>query len=170
MSGPHSPMPCADFTAILKEGGVSPGRGKSGTSPKQWIGDSWGRVRKVTVDGPKAPVTQALMSSSGASGGRYPRADIRCVFWSSAEPASRRGPGGRAALRFKLSALPAVYDLLPGARAGENYRMPRTPACPRRGAYARRRSLGSIRIRTPIHGTTPNMHRTVRRTAAEARA
>ncbi len=69
MSGQHPPISCADFKAILKQLGFAPRPKKSGTSHEDWVGNTGGRFRKVTVDCPKAPFGQGLISSMAHQAG-----------------------------------------------------------------------------------------------------
>ncbi len=69
MSGQHPPITCADFKAILKQLGFAPRPMKSGTTHQQWVGRVGGQFRKVTVDCPKAPFSQDLISSMARQAG-----------------------------------------------------------------------------------------------------
>jgi hypothetical protein len=70
MSGQHPPISCSDFKAILKRLGLSARPKKSGTSHEDWVTPE-GVVpfRKVTVDCPKAPFSQDLISSMAKQAG-----------------------------------------------------------------------------------------------------
>lgn len=67
MSGHHPPIDCADFKAILSELGFSH-RGTRG-SHESWVAFRNGRFHKVTVDCPKAPFSQDLISSMAKQAG-----------------------------------------------------------------------------------------------------
>lgn len=69
MSGHHPPITCADFKAILKRLGFTPRPKKSGTSHEDWVATLDGTFRKVTVDCPKAPFSQDLISSMARQAG-----------------------------------------------------------------------------------------------------
>ena len=69
MSGHHPPLTCAEFKAVLKILGFSPRTMKSGTSHEDWIATVGGQFRKVTVDCPKAPFSQDLISSMAKQAG-----------------------------------------------------------------------------------------------------
>jgi predicted RNA binding protein YcfA (HicA-like mRNA interferase family) len=68
MSGAYPPLSCADVKRILKNLGFSP-RPKKGTSHEQWVKFESGRIFKVTVDCPKAPFSQDLISSMARQAG-----------------------------------------------------------------------------------------------------
>jgi hypothetical protein len=72
MSGQHPPITCADFKEILKVLGFSKRDRKkqSSGSHEDWVGtDGSGKFRKVTVDCPKAPFSQDLISSMARQAG-----------------------------------------------------------------------------------------------------
>ena len=69
MSGHHPPITCADFKAILTRLGFVYRPGRSGTSHEDWIATVNGQFRKVTVDCPKAPFSQDLISSMAKQAG-----------------------------------------------------------------------------------------------------
>lgn len=69
MSGHHPPLTCAQFKAVLSRLGFVPRKMKSGTSHEDWIATIDGRFRKVTVDCPKAPFSQDLISSMAKQAG-----------------------------------------------------------------------------------------------------
>jgi hypothetical protein len=70
MSGQHPPITCADFKKILTSLGFRHRPGKSGSSHEQWVGqDANGQFRKVTVDCPKSPFSQDLISSMAKQAG-----------------------------------------------------------------------------------------------------
>jgi hypothetical protein len=69
MSSHHPPLTCAQFKAVLKILGFSPRPMKSGTSHEDWVATINGVFRKVTVDCPKAPFSQYLISSMAKQAG-----------------------------------------------------------------------------------------------------
>jgi hypothetical protein len=71
VSGQHPPISCADFKAILTELGFERRNRKKQTSGshEDWIGNTGGRFRKVTVDCPKAPFTHDLIGSMANQAG-----------------------------------------------------------------------------------------------------
>ncbi len=69
MSGHHPPLTCEQFKAVLKLLGFEPRPMKSGTSHEHWIAVVDGQFRKVTVDCPKAPFSQDLISSMAKQAG-----------------------------------------------------------------------------------------------------
>jgi hypothetical protein len=69
MSAHHPPLTCAQFKSILRKLGFSPRPMKSGTSHEDWIATYNGRFYKVTVDCPKAPFSQDLISSMAHQAG-----------------------------------------------------------------------------------------------------
>lgn len=66
----HYPLTCKDVKKILKNLGFNP-RLQQGTSHEQWVKyDGAGKLLgKVTVDCPKAPFSQTLISSMAAQAG-----------------------------------------------------------------------------------------------------
>lgn len=71
MSGVHPPLTCADVKRILKNLGFLP-RPQNGTSHEHWVpasGTFRGSFRKVTVDCPKAPFQQDLISAMARQAG-----------------------------------------------------------------------------------------------------
>lgn len=68
MSSKYPPLTCKDVKNILKKLGFEP-RPKKGTSHEQWIKHAEGRLYKVTVDCPKAPFSQDLISSMAKQAG-----------------------------------------------------------------------------------------------------
>ena len=68
MSGVHPPLDCAQVKEILKKLGFQP-RPQKGTSHEQWVKMDAGRINKVTVDCPKAPFSQDLISSMARQAG-----------------------------------------------------------------------------------------------------
>lgn len=60
MSKEYPPLSCADVKTILSNLGFKPEKPKGG-SHEQWIGNTGGKFRKVTVDCPKAPFTGDLV-------------------------------------------------------------------------------------------------------------
>jgi predicted RNA binding protein YcfA (HicA-like mRNA interferase family) len=69
MSSHHPPITCADFKAILSRLGFEPRPMRSGTSHEDWVKRENGRFYKVTVDCPKAPFSQDLISSMAKQAG-----------------------------------------------------------------------------------------------------
>ncbi|HIE01175.1 MAG TPA: type II toxin-antitoxin system HicA family toxin [Thiotrichaceae bacterium] len=70
MSSHYPPLTCEQVKTILTNLGFKK-RAKEGggTSHEQWIKDTDGRRYKVTVDCPKAPFNQFLISSMARQGG-----------------------------------------------------------------------------------------------------
>lgn len=68
MSGYHPPLTCKEVKQILASLGFSP-RPTKGTSHEQWVKDVAGGRFKVTVDCPKAPFSQDLISSMANQAG-----------------------------------------------------------------------------------------------------
>ncbi len=68
MSGQYPPLTCKDVKHILANLGFSP-RPQKSTSHEQWVKDIDGRRYKVTVDCPKAPFSQDLISSMAKQAG-----------------------------------------------------------------------------------------------------
>lgn len=68
MSGQHPPITCKDFKRILTELGFEP-RKRESTSHEQWVKIVKGELFKVTVDCPKAPFSQDLISSMAHQAG-----------------------------------------------------------------------------------------------------
>ncbi len=68
MSGVYFPLTCSQVKDILRTLGFSP-RPQKGTSHEQWAKVENGRLYKVTVDCPKAPFTQELISSMARQAG-----------------------------------------------------------------------------------------------------
>jgi hypothetical protein len=69
MSGHHPPLTCAEFKKILRAMKFTPRPMRSGTSHEDWVGNVGGVFRKVTVDCPKAPFSQDLISSMAKQAG-----------------------------------------------------------------------------------------------------
>src|ERR1700677_2526716 len=69
MSGHHPPITCSDFKGILETLGFSPRPTRSGTTHEHWVATKHGRLYKVTVDCPKAPFSQDLISSIAKQAG-----------------------------------------------------------------------------------------------------
>lgn len=69
MSGHYPPLTCDQFKAVLAKLGFKKRDKKSGTSHEDWIATIDGVFRKVTVDCPKAPFSQALISSMAKQAG-----------------------------------------------------------------------------------------------------
>jgi hypothetical protein len=69
MSAQHPPLACSEFKAILRVLGFLPRPKKSGTSHEDWVISGPGGFRKVTVDCPKAPFSQDLISSMAKQAG-----------------------------------------------------------------------------------------------------
>lgn len=68
MSGIHPPLTCKEVKDALSLLGFS-ARPKKGTSHEQWVKISNGRIFKVTVDCPKSPFSQDLISSMARQAG-----------------------------------------------------------------------------------------------------
>lgn len=70
MNGLFYPLTCKDVKRILKNLGFAP-RPTKGTSHEQWVKyDAGGKLLgKVTVDCPKAPFSQMLISSMAQQAG-----------------------------------------------------------------------------------------------------
>jgi predicted RNA binding protein YcfA (HicA-like mRNA interferase family) len=66
VSGVHPPLTYADVVRILKSLGFSK-RDHKGTSHEQWVNQN--PFRKVTVDKPKSPFSQILISSMARQAG-----------------------------------------------------------------------------------------------------
>jgi hypothetical protein len=69
MSGQHPPISCSDFKDILRKLGFEPRAKKTGTSHEDWVLKIPGQFRKVTLDCPKAPFSQDLISSMAKQAG-----------------------------------------------------------------------------------------------------
>jgi predicted RNA binding protein YcfA (HicA-like mRNA interferase family) len=67
MSGQHPPITCKDFKEILKLLGFT--HEATHGSHEQWTKLENGRKFKVTVDCPKSPFTQTLISSMASQAG-----------------------------------------------------------------------------------------------------
>lgn len=68
MSGIFPPLTCKQVKQILLTLGFSP-RPQKGTSHEQWVKTDGVRFFKVTVDCPKAPFSQDLISSMAKQAG-----------------------------------------------------------------------------------------------------
>lgn len=68
MSGAHPPLTCKQVKQILGTLGFTP-RPQKGTSHEHWVKDADGRRYKVTVDCPKSPFSQDLISSMAKQAG-----------------------------------------------------------------------------------------------------
>ncbi len=68
MSGAHPPLTCKQVKDALKSLGFE-SRPQKGTSHEQWVKLAGGRIYKVTVDCPKAPFGQDLISSMARQAG-----------------------------------------------------------------------------------------------------
>lgn len=68
MSGAYPPLTRKQVKAILSRLGFAP-RPQKGTSHEQWVKDENGRRYKVTVDCPKSPFSQDLISSMARQAG-----------------------------------------------------------------------------------------------------
>lgn len=73
MSAQYPPLTCKQVKQILTSLGFSP-RPIKGTSHEQWIKDLDGKRYKVTVDCPKAPFSQDLISSMAHQAGQTKKA------------------------------------------------------------------------------------------------
>jgi predicted RNA binding protein YcfA (HicA-like mRNA interferase family) len=69
MSSRYPPLSCYQVKTILKNLGFQQRTNTSGTSHEQWIRDVNGKRYKVTVDCPKAPFSQNLISSMARQAG-----------------------------------------------------------------------------------------------------
>ena len=69
----NPPLTCKQVKKILKKLGFEP-RPRKGTSHEQWVKTENGRLYKVTVDCPKAPFSQILISSMASQAGVSKRA------------------------------------------------------------------------------------------------
>ncbi len=69
MSGQHPPLTCAEFKLVLTKLGFQKREKKSGTSHEDWVATIDGVFRKVTVDCPKGPFSQELISSMAKQAG-----------------------------------------------------------------------------------------------------
>ncbi|MGN8547825.1 hypothetical protein ACQPTN_24880 [Bradyrhizobium sp. 13971] len=69
MSSHHPPLTCAEFKTILGKLEFVARAKKSGTSHEDWVKTLNGRLYKVTVDCPKAPFSQDLISSMAKQAG-----------------------------------------------------------------------------------------------------
>jgi hypothetical protein len=69
MSGQHPPLTCDEFKTVLEKLGFSKRPQKSGTTHEDWVATIDGRFYKVTVDCPKAPFSQDLISSMAKQAG-----------------------------------------------------------------------------------------------------
>ncbi len=67
MSGHHPPIDCKDMKAILKFLGFR--RESTSGSHDQWTKVEGGKKFKVTVDCPKSPFSQTLITSMAAQAG-----------------------------------------------------------------------------------------------------
>jgi len=65
----HYPLTCNQVKKILKAAGFAPAPNKSGTSHEHWKKVVGGKLYKVTVDCPKAPFSQDLISSMAKQAG-----------------------------------------------------------------------------------------------------
>lgn len=68
MSGVHPPLTCKEVKQILDTLGFAP-RPQKATSHEQWVKKANDRIYKVTVDCPKAPFSQDLISSMARQAG-----------------------------------------------------------------------------------------------------
>lgn len=68
MSGIYPPLTCKEVKLILKSLGFEP-RPKKSTSHEQWVKVNNGVLYKVTVDCPKSPFNQDLISSMAKQAG-----------------------------------------------------------------------------------------------------
>jgi hypothetical protein len=70
VSGQHPPVTCSDFKRVIGALGFVARPKKSGTTHEDWIGNKPdGTFAKVTVDCPKAPFSQDLISSMSKQAG-----------------------------------------------------------------------------------------------------
>ena len=68
MSGRFPPLTCKQVKQILKSLGFEP-RPRKGTSHEHWVKIQDNKLYKVTVDCPKAPFSQTLISSMARQAG-----------------------------------------------------------------------------------------------------
>ena len=68
MSGAHPPLTCKDVKRILTNLGFAP-RPQKSTSHEHWVKTVGNKFFKVTVDCPKAPFSQDLISSMARQAG-----------------------------------------------------------------------------------------------------
>lgn len=68
MSGVYPPLTCKEVKTILANLGFV-ARPRAGTSHEQWVKTAGERFYKVTVDCPKAPFSQDLISSMARQAG-----------------------------------------------------------------------------------------------------
>ena len=68
MGRKHKPLTCKEVKTILKNLGFTP-RPRKGTSHEQWTKETDNTFHKVTVDCPKSPFTQTLISSMAKQAG-----------------------------------------------------------------------------------------------------
>ena len=68
MSGAYPPLTCAQVKRALKKLGFE-ARPQKSTSHEQWVKVEQGRIYKVTVDCPKSPFSQELISSMSRQAG-----------------------------------------------------------------------------------------------------
>jgi predicted RNA binding protein YcfA (HicA-like mRNA interferase family) len=68
MSGVFPPLSCKQVKQILSSLGFSP-RPQKGTSHEQWVKTTNGKFYKVTLDCPKSPFSQDLISSMAKQAG-----------------------------------------------------------------------------------------------------
>lgn len=69
MSGHYPPLTCKTVKKVLKNLGFKPEPGRSGTSHVHWKKVVNCKLFKVTVDCPKAPFSQDLISSMARQAG-----------------------------------------------------------------------------------------------------
>jgi hypothetical protein len=69
MSGHHPPLTCDEFKAVLKALGFVERLRRTGTTHESWVATIDGVFRKVTVDCPKAPFSQDLITSMANQAG-----------------------------------------------------------------------------------------------------
>jgi hypothetical protein len=69
MSSHHPPLTCSEFKTILGKLGFKPRPRTSGTTHEHWVCTFEGDFYKVTVDCPKAPFSQDLISSMASQAG-----------------------------------------------------------------------------------------------------
>ena len=69
MSGEHPPLTCDEFKTVLTKLGFVKRPQRSGTTHESWVATIDGVFRKVTVDCPKAPFSQDLITSMAHQAG-----------------------------------------------------------------------------------------------------
>jgi hypothetical protein len=121
MSGQHPPLTCDQFKAVLATLGFAKRAPRSGTTHEDWVATIDGVFRKVTVDCPKAPFSQELISSMARQAG-VTKKRIYEIHFGLREQAQ---PATASAKRFEARKQPGtgaqefwcVWDTLTNNRA-----------------------------------------------------